>query len=200
VTRKLQQRRLDTRARLLEVASQIVSTQGYGALRVEDVSLQAGTAKGTLFTHFKDKDGLLGVIIGKHVESYLDDLAELPHPGDVAELCDLLAPLMTYVAQDRIIFDLLLRYSGATGLETEDTITQFFLRQAAILTGWLGQMQSKGQVRTDHPPEILAEGVQAFESHVLGLWFCTDHAADGSPADALEQFLQAWLVLPVSGE
>jgi len=196
MTRAPQQRRLKTRLRLLEVAREIVATHGYDGLRVEEVVDRAGTAKGTLFAHFKDKDGLLAAIIGEHVVAHLDQLESHTCPQSIAEFCTRLAPLMTYVAEDRVIFDLLLRYSGSTGELVDETITQFFLRQVDILSVWLDQMQRAGQVRGDQPPLMLAEGVQAFESHVLGLWFCMDHADEETPAAALAPFLQAWLKAP----
>ncbi|MCJ8335947.1 MAG: TetR/AcrR family transcriptional regulator, partial [Epibacterium sp.] len=48
MSRAPQKRRLETRAKLLEVAGEIVSEQGYSGLRVEDVVARAGVAKGTL--------------------------------------------------------------------------------------------------------------------------------------------------------
>ena len=196
MTRAPQQRRLKTRSNLLEVARDIVATQGYDGLRVEEVVDRAGTAKGTLFSHFKDKDGLLAVIVGEHVVALLDTLESQPCPHSIKELASRLAPLMTYVAEDRVIFDLLLRYSGSTGALVDEAITQFFLRQIDILSVWLGQMQRAGLVRGDQPPLMLAEGVQAFESHVLGLWFCMEHDIGDTPAATFGPFLQAWLAVP----
>ena len=82
MTRAPQKRRLETRARLQEVAATIVQEQGYSGLRVEDVVARAGVAKGTLFSHFKDKDGLLAVLIGDEVMRLLDGMeAGGPSPG-----------------------------------------------------------------------------------------------------------------------
>ncbi|UWQ74592.1 TetR/AcrR family transcriptional regulator [Leisingera sp. M658] len=193
MTRAPQKRRLETRAKLLSTATVIVQKQGYSGLRVEDVVARAGVAKGTLFSHFKDKDGLLAVLIGEEVTRLLDGMETAGAPSDVAELTARLAPHLDYVAQDRVIFDLLLRYSGTTADEPDEVVTASFTRQVALLTGWLQDMQATGGVRRNQPPELLAEGIQAFLNHVLGLWFCIEHETEAHPAQTLEPYLQAWL-------
>lgn len=193
MTRAPQKRRLETRAKLLEVAAAIVQKQGYGGLRVEDVVAGAGVAKGTLFSHFRDKDGLLAVLIGDEVTRLLDDMEAAGPPSDAAGLTALLAPHLEYVAQDRVIFDLLLRYSGTTAAEPDEVVTASFIRQVQMLTGWLQRLQAAGRIRRDQPPELLAEGIQAFLNHVLGVWFCMEHSSEAPPAQTLAPYLKAWL-------
>ncbi|KIC22221.1 MULTISPECIES: TetR/AcrR family transcriptional regulator [unclassified Leisingera] len=193
MTRAPQKRRLETRARLQEVAATIVQEQGYSGLRVEDVVARAGVAKGTLFSHFKDKDGLLAVLIGDEVMRLLDGMEAGDPPQDADELTARLAPHLDYVGQDRVIFDLLLRYSGTTAAEPDEVVTASFIRQVTLLTRWLQVLQTAGQIRQDQPPELLAEGIQAFLNHVLGVWFCMEHDDETPPARALAPYLQAWL-------
>ncbi|UWQ79091.1 TetR/AcrR family transcriptional regulator [Leisingera sp. S132] len=195
MTRAPQKRRLETRARLLEVAAAIVQEQGYSGLRVEDVVARAGVAKGTLFSHFKDKDGLLAVLIGDEVMRLLDGMEAGGAPQDAEELTARLAPHLDYVGQDRVIFDLLLRYSGTTAAEPDEVVTAGFIRQVTLLAHWLQVLQEAGQIRKDQPPELLAEGIQAFLNHVLGVWFCMEHDDETPPAKALEPYLKAWLQL-----
>jgi len=192
-TRAPQQRRLQTRAKLLEVATHIVATQGYSALRVEDVVEQAGVAKGTLFSHFKDKDGLLAVLIGARVMEHLDQMKALGQPHSIKDITRRLEPLLSFIATDRVIFDVLLRYSGSTGAQVDEVITAGFVRQITLFASWLSKMQQAGQTRNDTSSEMLAEGIQAFLNHVLALWFCMEHDNTDTPAAALEPFLQTWL-------
>ncbi len=46
------------RARIVEVAIRHFAERGYSAARVEDIAAQLGIAKGSVFQHFKSKDGL----------------------------------------------------------------------------------------------------------------------------------------------
>ena len=194
MTRAPQKRRLETRAKLLDVAAAIVQEQGYSGLRVEDVVARAGVAKGTLFSHFKDKDGLLAVLIGDQVMRLLDDMAAAPPPDTLEALIARLEPLLEYIAADRVIFDLLLRYSGSTGAETNAVVTQGIHRQIDIWAGWIAPLQAAGRLRAGPPPELLAEGIQAFLYQVLAVWFCSGSPQQDSPRAALTPFLQAWLL------
>lgn len=196
MARAPQKRRLETRSRLLEAAESIVQAQGYSGLRVEEVAAQAGVAKGTLFSHFKDKDGLLAVLIGAEVMRLLDAMEAEGTPEDTAALLDRLRPHLGYVAQDRMIFDLLLRYSGTTAAEADEVVAAGFIRQVALLSEWLAAMQAAGTVRRDQPALLLAEGVQGFLNHALALWFCMEHDDGQPPAGTLAPYLQAWLAPP----
>ena len=46
------------RARIVEAAIRHFAERGYSAARVEDIAAQLGIAKGSVFQHFKSKDGL----------------------------------------------------------------------------------------------------------------------------------------------
>ncbi len=194
MTRAPQKRRLETRARLLAVAEEIVAEGGYGALRAEDVVSRAGVAKGTLFSHFRDMDGLLAVLIGGRVMTLLDEMEQTAPPQSPAQICAVLAPQLEFVGRERVIFDILLRYSGVTAAQAEEVIAEGFLRQVSILEDWLRPMQAAGSIRTDQPALLLAEGIQGFLNHVLAIWFCQEHDTGDSPRAALQPYIDAWLV------
>ncbi|WP_293572962.1 TetR/AcrR family transcriptional regulator [Phaeobacter sp.] len=193
MSRPPQKRRLETRARLIDVATRQVDQVGYSGLRVEDVVSEAGVAKGTLFSHFGDKDGLLAVLIGARIMATLDSTETGAAPATLDELIDRLMPIVTFVAEDRVIFDLLLRYSGTTGPEMDEVITQSFFRQIALWTQWVGALQATNHLRSDQSPDRLAEGMQAFLNHVLALSFCAGHEAPTDFRAELSSYLTAWL-------
>lgn len=194
MTRPPQKRRLETRARLLAEAARLIQAHGYGGLRVEDAVEAAGVAKGTLFSHFNDKDGLLAVLIGAEVMRLIDDMAAATRPEDLPQLMERLSPLLDFVASDRVIFDLLLRYSGSTGAERDEVVTEGYYRQIDLWSGWIASMQATGAIRDDHPPALLAEGIQAFLNQVIAIRFCQGAQSTGTPAEALHPFLAAWLI------
>lgn len=72
------------RARIVEVAIRHFANRGYSAARVEDIAAQLGIAKGSVFQHFKSKDGLFFEAYKKAVLSfpkYLDVPPELRQRG-----------------------------------------------------------------------------------------------------------------------
>jgi AcrR family transcriptional regulator len=58
------------RARIVEAAIRHFAERGYSAARVEDIAAQLGIAKGSVFQHFKSKDGLFFEAYKKAVRSF----------------------------------------------------------------------------------------------------------------------------------
>src|SRR5438270_603968 len=72
------------RARIVEVAIRHFAKQGYSAARVEDIAAELGIAKGSVFQHFKSKDGLFFEAYKKAVRSfpkYMEAPAEFQTQG-----------------------------------------------------------------------------------------------------------------------
>ena len=184
----VQQRTLDTRARLTAVAHELVTQKGFEALRIEEVVLGAGVAKGTFFAHFKDKDELMDLLIGERISALLDQMATRPAPRDVDQLVKRLLPVVDLMASERYVFDVILRRSGAAALEEIGPIALTFGRLEEIVGQWLEQ----GAFRKDVPNDILVEGVEAFLVQTLALNFCALHR-DKRMKDRLLPYLRAWL-------
>ncbi|PJE26700.1 Bacterial regulatory proteins, tetR family [Pseudooceanicola marinus] len=192
----IQTRALQTRARLLEIGRAHFMRDGVSGLRVEQIVAEAGVAKGTFFSHFGDKEGLLTLLIGERMTAALDRIAAAAPPDAPDEFATALAPLMAEMAPDAQTFDIVLRHSGATGTDEEGPIARNFLAQVEVLTGWIARLQPDA-VRADADPALLAEGVQAFMAHAMALTFCALHSATGIDA-RLRPFLRTWLApLPV---
>ena len=51
--------RKDSRQELIDVAIDIIQSQGIDALRIEDVCERVGVSKGSLYWHFSDREGLI---------------------------------------------------------------------------------------------------------------------------------------------
>jgi len=117
MAKPVQKRTLETRARLIGAAEALIGKAGYEALRVEDVVLMAGVAKGTFFAHFKDKDALMDLLIGREIDACLDAIGKRPPPESIDELVETLGPLLRVMGSERYVFDVVIRYSGAAAIE-----------------------------------------------------------------------------------
>ena len=195
-TRAPQKRRLATRQKLIEAAEAIVAEHGFAALRVEDVVARAQVAKGTFFSHFEDKDRLMALLIGQEMARILADIANGPPPQTIADFAEKFAPLMDYMAQDRIVFDVVLRFSGAAAIETTELISLNFWHQIELLVKWITSLQGS-VVRDDVDPALLAEGVQAFAVQAMALKFCALHNTNETH-ERLMPYLEPWLAPPKS--
>jgi AcrR family transcriptional regulator len=184
----VQQRTLETRARLTSVADELATEHGFEGLRIEEVVLRAGVAKGTFFAHFKDKDELMDLLIGERINSLLDRMATGPAPRDADQLALRLMPLVELMSSERYVFDVILRRSGAMAVEEIGPIASAFGRLNELMAQWLAH----GAFRQDVPLEILVEGVEAFLVQTLALNFCALHK-DKSMKARLKPYLRAWL-------
>ena len=188
MARAIQKRTLETRARLVSAAEAIIAEAGFEALRVEQVVLKAGTAKGTFFAHFKDKDALMDQIIGERIDTFLDELASRPVPKSVPKLTEALVPVCEFMTCERYVFDVILRHSGAAAVEEIGPIAATFGRQIQILESWL----AAARFRQDISADLQAEGVHAFMLQAMATKFCALHNAN-SIKDRLRPYLKAWL-------
>lgn len=68
-----------TRDAIMKAALSVFLEKGYGPATVEEIAEKAGTAKGTVFHHFKSKLGLLVEVFRAH--SVIEDLPELSRDG-----------------------------------------------------------------------------------------------------------------------
>lgn len=184
----IQKRTIKTRAKLLSAAEEVIRNGGYEALRVEDVVKAAGVAKGTFFAHFRDKDALMEILIADKLNACLDQAEAGTSPKTVAEIIMALEPVHSFMTSERYVFDLLIRYSGATAVADIGPVAYCFERYFRVVMLWL----EAAEVRKDVPSELLAEGVQAFAIQAMSLKFCALHSAT-TFTDRLETYLDAWL-------
>ena len=188
MARAIQQRTLQTRAKLVAAAKSVVAESGYEAMRVEEVVLRAGVAKGTFFAHFKDKDALMDQLIGAEIDAHLDKIDAAPTPETIDDMAAALMPLVDYMSCERYVFDVILRHSGAAANADIGPIAMTFGRQAEVTTKWLKDLPFRKDISAD----LQAEGVQSFLVQAISLAFCALHNAV-SPQERIATYLRAWL-------
>ncbi len=185
-----QKRRLETRAKLIAAATEIVTENGYDALRVEQVVDLAGVAKGTFFSHFEDKNALLAILIGEHMKSIWADVSKA-NPKSSLEICQAVEPFLVFWGTERIVFDVAVNFSGIDPENSDNGIAEIFGAQIETAVKWLSAENGKN-FRDDQDPVLLAEGVQAFVMQVVALHHCC--APDDRPwVERLHPYLSAWL-------
>ncbi|MBB5722035.1 AcrR family transcriptional regulator [Loktanella ponticola] len=186
--RATQQRTLKTRAQLIAAARKIVADAGYEALRVEDVVAAATVAKGTFFAHFKDKDALMDILIGDHIDALLDDMEKTSRVTSVDDLIAITKPLLHFISSERYIFDVFLRLSGALAVEDIGKIATTLYRHDRILVGLMADSPFRKDISTD----LLSEGIQSFCINAVALSFCVLHRGQDVES-RLSVYLDAWL-------
>jgi AcrR family transcriptional regulator len=175
MTRKVQARTLATRDRLLTAGREIVAASGMAGLRTEEVVLRAGTAKGTFFAHFADRDHFLAALLAERLAGVLGGLTA---PTDRAGLMRLLATVHDLFAADAETVALLARFSGPAGAGLG--LDRLICTVVERLAEGLGAMQARGEVGSRHAPDVLAEGLMALIFHAAASAQCGLHGDAGA--------------------
>lgn len=71
----------DTRERLLEAAHELVSTQGYAAVSVDDMCVRAGVRKGSFYHFFASKGALVAAAVEAHWDQRTAELDRVFSPS-----------------------------------------------------------------------------------------------------------------------
>ena len=87
--RPLTARGAATRARILDVASDLIYTHGVDGTSLDDVMAASGVSKSQLYHYFADKDALVLEVLARQTKRVLD--AQQPHLGSLDSLPALMA-------------------------------------------------------------------------------------------------------------
>lgn len=69
------------RARVLEAAAEVLTTQGL-AVPTEEIARRAGVGIGTVFRHFPSKEALVEAVLAHRIQQLAEDARELAAAGD----------------------------------------------------------------------------------------------------------------------
>jgi TetR/AcrR family transcriptional regulator len=141
------------RARIVEVAIKHFADRGYSAARVEDIAAQLGIAKGSVFQHFKSKDGLFFEAYKKAVLSfpkYLQVPTELQQRGFFEVLRYWLARTENMVRDNLASYRIYLVGNYGTDLALRKEINRFLVMEDPY--GWREFVNFgvlRGELRSD---------------------------------------------------
>ncbi|MDN5303895.1 MAG: hypothetical protein PWP46_774 [Fusobacteriaceae bacterium] len=68
---------LNTKDKLIKSAMKLFWDKGYEGIKVEDITKEAGVAKGTFYTYFKTKDEIFISVISKMVEIFVEIIKKI---------------------------------------------------------------------------------------------------------------------------
>ena len=172
--RKPQQRSIETKSKILKVARKQVASKGYEGLRTEEIVLEAGVAKGTLFAHFGDKDQLLLVLMGEELEQAIAILIALLEKENFAvdDFLEACTPLLRLLSRERAIFNLFQFYVGVTSENVSEEIGEDCNELQDLYKSIVQLLQDRQIIRSDIAADILAEGCLAFLVQAVTFKLC----------------------------
>ncbi len=75
---RVARRRVETRARLITVASRLFARRGFEGVRLDEIADEAAVARGTLYSHVPSKEALLRAIVRPLLERAVECLQRIP--------------------------------------------------------------------------------------------------------------------------
>lgn len=174
MTRKPQQRSIATRARVLTAARDLSQKHGLELVTADAVAKEAGVAKGTVFSHFGDMDGLLSYVLLDRLNALraanaaeANETRELQDP--VGLLMRRMMALIAVITDSPTILRLFLDNIGVTKphcaeafIETLDGLDSDL---ASFLKTWQETEDLQPGLRRDRSPAELTDGLIAFMIH-----------------------------------
>jgi AcrR family transcriptional regulator len=175
-----EQRRLETRRRLLDAAQQVFSHKGYEEASVLDITEAADVSKRTFYLHFTDKEAVIEALAMRAFEElrHIVESTEkkLPHEESFRESFQRITQIIfDYAGNHPEIMQIVFGQGGSFRLQI---MTREFTVRA-----WEENMARKCTVCDTHviPPTALANAIGGVVYQLLSWWFQTPNQY--SPAD-----------------
>ena len=83
---KRQEKALLTRQKLLDTAEDLLKTNGFNALSVDDITKTAGVAKGTFYVYFKHKEAIIAEICRGYFKKIENQITEMKDKDIITKL------------------------------------------------------------------------------------------------------------------
>lgn len=162
---------------ILDTTAALVARYGLRGVTMSQIAEVAGIGRATLYKYFPDVEAILLTWHQRHVEGHLEQLAAVRDgPGSARERLDAVLGVYARIAHQRA------RHGPELGvlLHRGEHVAHAEQQLHAIVRDLLAQSAKEGAVRSDVPPDELAE----YCLHALG-------AAGGAASDAALQRLVA---------
>lgn len=142
---------------ILDATTRILSTKGFDLMTMDDVALEVGISKPSLYKHFKSKEKLAGEAMIRLLDGALEQLESLPESLSAQErLAELLAWALHVRLNDGLPF------LPATSAHVREMLTRnlrYVARVAKLhfrIMGLVKQAKTDGDFRTELPNDVIA--------------------------------------------
>jgi AcrR family transcriptional regulator len=161
--------RLETRHRLLEAGAELFSREGYEKTSVSAIAAKAQVATGTLFFHFKNKEGLLaeiGLYYYNELHNRIRASNRRPAKNIEHSVRMHTETIVNFFEENKSLFSQIFNL-WTTGLEVWDKVSQVLVNEQIDR---LKEGIAEGLFREDIDLEIAAQGILGMNSRVLSWW------------------------------
>jgi AcrR family transcriptional regulator len=182
-----EQRRLDTRRRLLDAAEHVFSQKGYQEVSVLDITEAANVSKRTFYLHFPDKEAVIEALALRGFEELRAQVEtekwhNHPHPNMAsfrAGFQQVTQTIFEYVASKPDLMQIVFGRGGSFRLQT--------MAREFMVRAWVENLERECHFRPDAAvaPEVLANAMAGVIYQLMCWWWQNPNPF--SPADMAAQ-------------
>lgn len=147
---------------IVEAATRLFAAKGYNETSTAEVAREAGVAQGTLFYHFKTKEGIMLEAFRSMMETYLTglDKAAREAASGLAGVEAILRYHFRFTERNSRRFLMVLRdfpfFFAHSDPDTRRQVRELILRSVSILKDTLEKGKDDGSIRIEVEPEATA--------------------------------------------
>ena len=195
-----QQRKEETRSRILEAAYRVFARQGYDAATVEEITDECGIAKGALYSHFDSKEELFRTILVEHVRRRAAETAAglEPHLPLRESILRIIETSWATCRTDPIWSPLFMEFWALAGRNEwgREAVAALFDHCSAALGQFLSGAKRAGLIRSDLDVRRAARLMLAVNDGLVLQWQTQPDKVDpeeflGPMADMITAYLTA---------
>ncbi len=147
-----------TRARLFEVATELIGEKGFGSTTVDEIAERAGVAKGTVYYHFASKAELVEALIADGLEPLAQQMREAAASEETAReaLQALTYAELAYIREHRAFAKLVMTELWREDRVWRDTLLLVRDNIVATIREQIERGIAAGELRDDLDPGFAA--------------------------------------------
>ena len=186
MVRRTKEEALQTRSQLLDAAEQLFHDQGVSRTSLQEIAAAAGTTRGAIYWHFKDKADLFNAMMERvtlPLEETLQALGKDPTADPVNEIRECVRSALQLVTDDlqvRRVFEIAthqVEYVDELRAVKERHLSERNDCLAKIENG-IVQAASRHKLELDLPPIVAVHGLHALVDGLIQNWLLDVEAFD----------------------
>jgi TetR/AcrR family transcriptional regulator, transcriptional repressor for nem operon len=152
---------METRDRLLDSAEALIQERGFSGFSFQDLALQVGIRKASIYYHFPAKSELGSALVSRYRDRLRTVFASLNEPGDVdvwAILTTYMVPMVTLGRSEgqACLAGVLAGEFLALPESIQNEISQFFEEHEIFIASLLDRGRAMGQFHFEGTPNAMA--------------------------------------------
>jgi|GEM_PF-1088486 len=182
----------EKRKKIIDVAIQEFATKGYQKASINTMIANLGIAKGSIYQYFSNKESLFRYIFDYGLQLIKDMVRQaekdvLPGQDTFTKIQAFFSSAIQFVKNYPLIFRLYLRTIFENDLPLkQELVERIYLSSLGYLVPLLEEGKSRGEIRTDCQPHLVAFMIMALVDRILQSYLCAhpDLLAHPEPAYA----------------